>query len=174
VPTIWPCFRCMGPFPDHTAPSSHHPSKEFNRRFRHSMCIDMVRQKVDAVAGDVVTAMLQLSRPHETRLQEDRSAPLAESAISAAVADIIESGRSIQLSPDKVSGASCFAPGCGDKLLSAVTTQRCSDGWQQTRQRCALTPLPAPRSSHPPAPARHLRGRRPRGRLVLCEHEAHH
>ena len=84
------------------------------------MCIDMVRQKVDAVAGDVVTAMLQLSRPHETRLQEDRSAPLAESAISAAVADIIESGRSIQLSPDRVSGASAAPPSPRPPLSAAA------------------------------------------------------
>ena len=71
------------------------------------MCVRMVQQKVDAVAGEVVTAMLQLSRPHETRLQEDRSAPLAETAISAAVAEAIESGRSSQLSPEKVTGMLC-------------------------------------------------------------------
>jgi hypothetical protein len=52
----------------------------------------LVRQKVDADAGDVIAAMLQLSRPHETRLQEDRSAPLAEAAITALVAKAASKG----------------------------------------------------------------------------------
>ena len=66
--------------------------QEFNRRFRHEMCAMLVRQKVDADAGDVIAAMLQLSRPHETRLQEDRSAPLAEAAITALVAKSASKG----------------------------------------------------------------------------------
>jgi hypothetical protein len=66
--------------------------QEFNRRFRHEMCAMLVRQKVDADAGDVIAAMLQLSRPHETRLQEDRSAPLAEAAITALVAKAASKG----------------------------------------------------------------------------------
>lgn len=66
--------------------------QEFNRRFRHDMCAMLVRQKVDADAGDVIAAMLQLSRPHETRLQEDRSAPLAEAAITAVVAKAASKG----------------------------------------------------------------------------------
>jgi hypothetical protein len=68
------------------------------------MCVKMVQQKVDVVAGEVVTAMLQLSRPHETRLQEDRSAPLAESAISAAVAEAVENRRSSPLVQCNVTG----------------------------------------------------------------------
>jgi len=65
----------------------------------------MVQQKVDVVAGEVVAAMLQLSRPHETRLQEDRSAPLAETAITAAVTESIAAGHAKHLlQPDKVSG----------------------------------------------------------------------
>ncbi len=66
----------------------------------------MVQQKVDAVAGEVVAAMLQLSRPHETRLQEDRSAPLAETYITTAVAEAIAfDKRPRLLQPENVSGA---------------------------------------------------------------------
>ncbi len=78
-------------------------SQEFNRRFRHEMCASLVRQKVDAEAGDVIAAMLQLSRPHETRLQEDRSAPLAELAITAVVARASVSG-ACRVQPQHVPG----------------------------------------------------------------------
>jgi hypothetical protein len=53
------------------------------------MCVELVDAKVGGVAGEVVGVMLQLSRPHETRLQEERSAPLTESAILASVAQLI-------------------------------------------------------------------------------------
>ena len=78
--------------------------QEFNRRFRHEMCAALVRQKVDADAGDVIAAMLQLSRPHETRLQEDRSAPLAEAAITALVAKAAAKG-ACRVQPASVPGA---------------------------------------------------------------------
>ena len=82
--------------------------QEFNRRFRHEMCALLVRQKVDAEAGDVIAAMLQLSRPHETRLQEDRSAPLAESAITQVIAEAAGKGAS-KVQPASVPGASLGA-----------------------------------------------------------------
>ena len=63
----------------------------------------LVRQKVDADAGDVIAAMLQLSRPHETRLQEDRSAPLAEAAITAVVAKAALKG-ALHVHPASVPG----------------------------------------------------------------------
>lgn len=78
-------------------------AQEFNRRFRHEMCAEMVALKVDAAAGEVVAAMLQLSRPHETRLQEDRSAPLAESAIASAVAEAVACGRATRVQVGGVS-----------------------------------------------------------------------
>ena len=82
--------------------------QEFNRRFRHEMCAMLVRQKVDADAGDVIAAMLQLSRPHETRLQEDRSAPLAEAAITALVAKSASKGI-WHVQPASVPGNGCSA-----------------------------------------------------------------
>ncbi len=78
-------------------------AQEFNRRFRHEMCAALVRQKVDTDAGDVIAAMLQLSRPHETRLQEDRSAPLAEVAITAVVSKAATRG-ACRIQPENVPG----------------------------------------------------------------------
>jgi hypothetical protein len=57
------------------------------------MCIELVDAKVGSVAGEVVAVMLQLSRPHENRLQEERSPPLTESAIIASVARLITDGK---------------------------------------------------------------------------------
>jgi hypothetical protein len=68
------------------------------------MCAMLVRHKIDADAGDVIAAMLQLSRPHETRLQEDRSAPLAEAAITAVVAKAATKG-ACRIQPQQVPGA---------------------------------------------------------------------
>jgi len=53
-------------------------TEEFNRRFRHRVCADMVADKIDADAGGVLTVMLAASRPYESTLREDRS-----SAVSA-------------------------------------------------------------------------------------------
>lgn len=111
-------------------------SQEFNRRFRHELCVELVRQKLDTAAGDVLAVMLQLSRPHETRLREDRSAPLAEDAIAAAVAKSTASGQA-RLSNAAVSGASRPAA--------------------HSRARCRLTRLALRRRAPPPG-RRHVRG----------------
>lgn len=70
------------------------------------MCAELVDAKVGSVAGEVIAVMLQLSRPHETRLQEERSPPLTESAILASVAELISSGKARHItSVDIVPGA---------------------------------------------------------------------
>jgi len=112
------------------------------------MCVQMVQQKVDTVAGAVVTAMLQLSRPHETRLQEDRSAPLAETAISAAVAEANESRRSSQLSSEKVSGESFSTCRRLQPLTWAPVSRRHSAPSGGRHVRGMATPLLARLSAH--------------------------
>jgi hypothetical protein len=100
-------------------------AQEFNRRFRHEMCAMLVRQKVDADAGDVIAAMLQLSRPHETRLQEDRSAPLAEAAITAVVAKAASKGV-WHVHPASVPGEDTLGTlaGLGSGLTSSCVRRR--------------------------------------------------
>lgn len=129
------------------------------------MCVQMVQQKVDTVAGAVVTAMLQLSRPHETRLQEDRSAPLAETAISAAVAEANDCRRSSQLSSEKVSGASfstCrrLQPPTAASYLGTRLAQTFCAVWRQTRPRYGDSTACTPVSSR-------------RLQLVTCVGEGH-
>ena len=95
----------------------------------------LVRQKMDADAGDVIAAMLQLSRPHETRLQEDRSAPLAEAAITAVVAKAASKGV-WHVQPASVPGKGAL----GTLVLTVYSPggrlQTCCAGLLQTRQRC--------------------------------------
>ena len=118
-------------------------TQEFNRRFRHEMCAMLVRHKIDADAGDVIAAMLQLSRPHETRLQEDRSAPLAEAAITAVVAKAATKGV-CRIQPEQVPGTrggaalvslALHARGLRCRALP-MRPQRCCAAWRQTRLRC--------------------------------------
>ena len=54
---------------------------EFNRRFRHVACAALVREKVDDTAGHVLLAMLELSRAHEAKVNEERSTPVSEAEI---------------------------------------------------------------------------------------------
>ena len=51
---------------------------EFNRRFRHIACAALVREKVDDAAGHLLLAMLELSRAHEAKVNEERSTPVSE------------------------------------------------------------------------------------------------
>jgi hypothetical protein len=107
------------------------------------MCAMLVRHKIDADAGDVIAAMLQLSRPHETRLQEDRSAPLAEAAITAVVAKAATKG-ACRIQPEQVPGTrggaalvslALHARGLRCRALP-MRPQRCCAAWRQTRLRC--------------------------------------
>ena len=50
---------------------------EFNRRFRHAACVNLVRQKLGARAATVVEAMLASGRRFETKVDESRSVPLS-------------------------------------------------------------------------------------------------
>lgn len=54
---------------------------EFNRRFRHVACAALVREKVDDAAGHLLLAMLELSRAHEAKVNEERSTPVSEAEI---------------------------------------------------------------------------------------------
>ena len=54
---------------------------EFNRRFRHIACAALVREKVDDAAGHLLLAMLELSRAHEAKVNEERSTPVSEAEI---------------------------------------------------------------------------------------------
>ena len=67
--------------------------EEFHRRFRHKACASLVLAKVDSEASCVLSAMLILSRPHESKLREERSPPLPEAEIVAAVAEANDSLR---------------------------------------------------------------------------------
>ncbi|GAX83075.1 hypothetical protein CEUSTIGMA_g10501.t1 [Chlamydomonas eustigma] len=93
------------------ASSSHHPNEdalrgnwdptvilwrvnteEFNRRFRHKACVDMVRDKIDEDAAGVLSAMLTATRPYETKLKEDRSAILSIEETGKTVTRLVEAG----------------------------------------------------------------------------------
>ena len=50
---------------------------EFNRRFRHAACADLVRQKLSGCAAAVIEAMLSAGRRFETKVDEARSVPLS-------------------------------------------------------------------------------------------------
>lgn len=76
--------------------------QEFHRRFRHRACSALVREKVDDDASAVLAAMLALSRPHEAKLREERSPPLPEAEIVAAVAEM---GAQAQSQADAAAGA---------------------------------------------------------------------
>ena len=55
---------------------------EFNRRFRHASCVELVREKVGQDESIVLEAMLQMARNHETGVKEDRSPPLPEAEVA--------------------------------------------------------------------------------------------
>lgn len=103
----------------------------------------LVRQKVDADAGDVIAAMLQLSRPHETRLQEDRSAPLAEAAITAVVAKAASKGV-WHVQPASVPGTEALGVLALLYGLSSSLVQTCFVGLLLTRRRCVERALSLP------------------------------
>ena len=56
-------------------------AEEFNRRFRHIACATLVREKVSQSAGHLLLTMLDISRGHEVRFNEERSAPVREADI---------------------------------------------------------------------------------------------
>mmetsp|Transcript_28003 Transcript_28003/g.61450 ORF Transcript_28003/g.61450 Transcript_28003/m.61450 type:complete len:586 (+) Transcript_28003:89-1846(+) len=66
--------------------------EEFNRRFRHKACVDMVSDKIDTDAGSVMAAMLTASRPFENRLKEERSACLSVEEVAVTTMRLVDSG----------------------------------------------------------------------------------
>ena len=54
---------------------------EFNRRFRHQLCVELVRDKVEPAAGAVLAAMLRVSREHELNAVEERSVPVSDAEV---------------------------------------------------------------------------------------------
>ena len=114
--------------------------QEFNRRFRHEMCVELVEAKVGGVAGEVVGVMLQLSRPHETRLQEERSAPLTESAIIASVAQLIADNKARHITSVDIVPSASHVHACASEL-GALTArlleniQASCASWRRTRPR---------------------------------------
>ena len=118
-----------------------------------------MREKVDDEASCVLGAMLTLSRPHESKLREERSPPLPEAEILAATADSALAAE-LHLTPDRVPGvptppapqtAAC-APRCACagrsygrcmRDTAALSVRRCGSwlasqvcccGWLQTRR----------------------------------------
>ena len=56
---------------------------EFNRRFRHVACAALVREKIDEDAGHLLLSILEITRTHETKVNEERSTPVSEADILA-------------------------------------------------------------------------------------------
>ena len=56
-------------------------ANEFNRRFRHIACAALVREKVDQSAGHLLLTMLEISRGHEVKVDEERSTSVTEADI---------------------------------------------------------------------------------------------
>ena len=50
---------------------------EFDRRFRHQICVDLVREKINPEVGELLTVFLDLTRPLETVVKQDRSVPFS-------------------------------------------------------------------------------------------------
>ncbi|KAG1677915.1 hypothetical protein FOA52_001333 [Chlamydomonas sp. UWO 241] len=67
-------------------------TEEFNRRFRHRTCVDMVGEKIDSDAGNVLAAMLAAARPFEQCLKEERSSALGTDEITDTAARLVEAG----------------------------------------------------------------------------------
>mmetsp|Transcript_17617 Transcript_17617/g.38434 ORF Transcript_17617/g.38434 Transcript_17617/m.38434 type:complete len:553 (-) Transcript_17617:215-1873(-) len=65
---------------------------EFNRRFRHMLCVQLVNKKVEPAAGAVLNAILRVSREHELHAAEERSVPVSDSEIRTAMASLAEEG----------------------------------------------------------------------------------
>eukprot|EP00238_Polyblepharides_amylifera_P008931 CAMPEP_0196580510 /NCGR_PEP_ID=MMETSP1081-20130531/28923_1 /TAXON_ID=36882 /ORGANISM="Pyramimonas amylifera, Strain CCMP720" /LENGTH=507 /DNA_ID=CAMNT_0041900391 /DNA_START=167 /DNA_END=1690 /DNA_ORIENTATION=- len=66
--------------------------EEFNRRFRHMLCVDLVNNKVEPAAGAVLNAMLRVSREHEVYALEDRSVPVSDLEVRVASEQLAEEG----------------------------------------------------------------------------------
>jgi len=84
-------------------------AQEFNRRFRHQMCVDLIKLKLGQDASEVVAAMLRESRPHETHLGAERSTPLTQQAICDEIARA-QAANECSVGPDQIVGASRRAP----------------------------------------------------------------
>ena len=59
--------------------------EEFDRRFRHQLVVQLVREKIDPPVGELVSVFLEQTRPHETSVKQERSIPLSVTEIQDAI-----------------------------------------------------------------------------------------
>ncbi|KAK9864804.1 hypothetical protein WJX84_000731 [Apatococcus fuscideae] len=62
--------------------------EEFNRRFRHDACVELIDQAKDGKAAAVAAAILQKTRQFETILKEESSQPTSAGIIKAALEEM--------------------------------------------------------------------------------------
>jgi len=58
-------------------------AEEFNRRFRHKLCVELVREKMDVASAAVVEAMLAVGRVSETCLAQAQTRAMTTTEVRA-------------------------------------------------------------------------------------------